>query len=176
VDRSFPLLPLGDRRVCRDTELAELRDRLAGGRFVVLRGTFSGVGATRLASEYGHAHVSEYPAARLIERTRQGMLVVHARVLVRVLDVSGGRRGPAARALLRVFAETKDSDARRVLAPHARLAVRQGEAAPALLSELAVVVSAEDAGRHAFGTDEAKRAVIFAREAEGEAGGPLTKL
>jgi tetratricopeptide (TPR) repeat protein len=394
VDRSFPLLPLGVRRVGRDTELAEVHDRLARGRLVVLQGAFSGVGASHVASEYGHAHVSDYPggmvwipyrcsgakesaadvvdslhlpnegglrwpylvaedsvatmwhdlgrstksvlivldgfrrpetvehwrprhphihviaiadpgasvesgllltveriaapdvlgairraqpkigehtcsrlvealagdalaidmalsklsaetdvdaflaevtsradeavlthaigeqtpeartvlaalalldaepvpvpllhaiveglgdatgridacldalvAARLVERTRQGMLVAHARVLVRVLDVSGGRREAVARALLRVFAETKDPDARRVLAPHARLAVRQAAAAPALLSELAVVVSAEGASRHAFGTDEAQRGVAFARAAEGEAGGALT--
>jgi tetratricopeptide (TPR) repeat protein len=109
--------------------------------------------------------------ARLITKARQeDAVIAHRRVLAKGGGASAERRDPVVRALLRAFSDTEDVEALRVLAPHARLAVREGRASPALLSELACAVSRADAARHAFGAEEAERAVAFAREAEGNVG------
>ena len=129
-----------------------------------------------LRSETVDAGLEVLVAARLITQTRQGDAVIaHRRVLEKAGGSSAERQDPVVRALLRAFSETKDVQVLRILAPHARRAVREGRASRALLSELACAVSQADAGRHAFGAEEAERAVGFAREADGEAG-PLTLL
>jgi hypothetical protein len=65
VDRSFPLPPLGARRIGRDAEMRALRTQLGERGLVVLRGASAGVGATRLASEFGYAYASDYAAGML---------------------------------------------------------------------------------------------------------------
>jgi tetratricopeptide (TPR) repeat protein len=147
---------------------------LLDAEFVPLRLVQAVAEGLGLRKEAVDAGLDVLVAARFITKASLGDAVIaHRRVLATARGASTECRERVVRALLQVFGETKDVQMWRALAPHARLAVREGRVAPALLSELACTVSEVDASRQAFGIEEAERAVAFAREAEAEAG-PLT--